>query len=78
MSSTEKSNESLSHDNTSLEADLERNKIEPPTEDVIDDESEYITGLPLALMVLALCMAVLLVGLVCHSAFAPSSDTDFE
>lgn len=64
MSSTEKSIESLSHDHTSLEGDLEQNKTEPAAEQVAEDETQYITGLPLALMVLALCMAVLLVGLV--------------
>jgi hypothetical protein len=33
-------------------------------ETVVEDESEYITGIRLYLIILGLCMAVLLVGLV--------------
>jgi F0F1-type ATP synthase membrane subunit c/vacuolar-type H+-ATPase subunit K len=69
MSSTEKSTESISHDNTSLEGDLEQNKAKPAAEEVAEDDTQYITGIPLVLMVLALCMAVLLVGLVCALLF---------
>ncbi|KAF8865990.1 MFS general substrate transporter [Acephala macrosclerotiorum] len=55
--------EAHSHDNTSLEGDLEQNKPEPAAEDVVEDESQYMTGFKLALMMIGLCMAVLLVGL---------------
>jgi hypothetical protein len=40
---------------------------EKPTsaiETVVEDESEYITGIRLYLIILGLCMAVLLIGLV--------------
>ncbi|KUJ19995.1 major facilitator superfamily transporter [Mollisia scopiformis] len=63
MSSTEKSPEGLSHDNTSTEEALEQDKHESAVEEPIEDESQYITGFRLALMLVALCMAVLLVGL---------------
>jgi hypothetical protein len=43
-------------------------KTAPATEAEVEDESEYISGIRLYLMVLGLCMAVLLIGLVslCH------------
>lgn len=64
MPSTEKSMEAHSHDNTSLEGDLEQNKPKPAAEEVVEDDSQYMTGFKLALMMMGLCMAVLLVGLV--------------
>ncbi|KAE8450205.1 hypothetical protein EG329_006986 [Mollisiaceae sp. DMI_Dod_QoI] len=63
MSPLEKSIVARSHDNTSLDGDLEQNKPEPDAEESIEDESQYITGFKLALLMIGLCMAVLLVGL---------------
>jgi hypothetical protein len=40
-------------------------KPSPDSEAGADDESEYITGIKLYLIILGLCMAVLLIGLVC-------------
>ena len=37
----------------------------PATEAEVEDESEYITGIRLYLIIMGLCMAVLLIGLVC-------------
>jgi hypothetical protein len=34
------------------------------TEAIVEDDSEYITGIRLYLIILGLCMAVLLIGLV--------------
>ncbi|PVH78622.1 MFS general substrate transporter [Cadophora sp. DSE1049] len=53
--------DSSSQDNSSL--DPEKNTPEPATEEPVEDESEYLTGLKLSLVVLGLCLAVLLVGL---------------
>ena len=39
-------------------------KPTPRTEAEVEDESEYITGIRLYLIILGLCMAVLLIGLV--------------
>lgn len=64
MSSLEKSTDALSHDNTSIAGDLEQNKPEPAVEEPAEDDSQYITGVKLGLVMLGLCMAVLLVGLV--------------
>ncbi|CZR59097.1 related to MFS toxin efflux pump (AflT) [Phialocephala subalpina] len=63
MSSTEKSMKAHSHDNTSTEDDLEQNKPEPAAEEPVEDERQYMAGVKLALMMMALCMTVLLVGL---------------
>lgn len=36
----------------------------PATQEEVEDESEYISGIRLYLIILGLCMAVLLIGLV--------------
>ena len=62
----EVSNSSL--DNCQHDGEIVTPKAEEkPTlaiETVVEDESEYITGIRLYLIILGLCMAVLLVGLV--------------
>ena len=54
--------DSFSQDHSSL--DPEKNTTDPVIEEPIEDESEYLIGLKLSLVVLGLCLAVLLVGLV--------------
>lgn len=39
-------------------------KAAPATEAEVDEESEYMTGIKLYLIILGLCMAVFLIGLV--------------
>lgn len=39
-------------------------KTTPATQEQVEDESEYVSGIRLYLIILGLCMAVLLVGLV--------------
>jgi hypothetical protein len=39
-------------------------KTAPATETEVDEESEYVTGIKLYLIILGLCMAVFLIGLV--------------
>jgi flavin-binding protein dodecin len=41
-------------------------KVAPTIKAEVDEESEYITGIKLYLIILGLCMAVFLIGLVCR------------
>lgn len=53
-------------DDTSLdeEKSIQKEEATPETED--EDEEEYLSGIKLGLIVLGLCLAVLLIGLVCY------------
>lgn len=55
--------DSASQDHSSL--DPEKNIPKRAVEEPVEDGSEYLTGLTLGLVVMGLCLAVLLVGLVC-------------
>ena len=48
--------------------DQEKNATDPAVEEHEEDESGYISGIRLGLIVLGLCLAVLLVGLVSLSS----------
>jgi hypothetical protein len=52
------------HDGKFVNAEAEP-KDAPGNEAEVEDESEYISGVRLYLIILGLCMAVLLIGLVC-------------
>jgi len=52
------------HDGEAVTTETEP-KAAPRNEAETDDESEYITGIRLYLIILGLSMAVLLIGLVC-------------
>ena len=52
------------HDGKVLAAEMDP-KSAPANEAEVEDESEYISGVRLYLIILGLCMAVLLIGLVC-------------
>lgn len=68
MSSKGLAVDTSSHESTSLDLDIEKSS-QPVTlaHDESDDESGYLSGLKLGLVMLGLCLAVLLVGLVCNS-----------
>jgi hypothetical protein len=52
---------------------------EPTTREEIEDESEYLSGIRLGLIVLGLCLCVLLVGLVSNVEVGHSNiTTDFK
>jgi hypothetical protein len=83
MSSTEKAIDALSTspDNSSL--DPEKSTPQPLSEQELEDDSEYLTGIRLGLVVMGLCLSVLLVGLdnsilatVRHAHFLLSNSHD--
>jgi hypothetical protein len=52
-------------DNSQRDAEIDTPEVEEkPASAEAEDESEYITGFRLYLIILGLCMAVLLIGLV--------------
>ncbi|KAL2068221.1 hypothetical protein VTL71DRAFT_16319 [Oculimacula yallundae] len=61
MALKENTLDSASQDHSSL--DPEKHEPKPAVGETVEDDSEYLTGLKLALVVLGLCLAVLLVGL---------------
>lgn len=61
------------HDGEIVTPDVEE-KAAPATQAEVEDESEYITGVRLYLIILGLCMAVLLIGLVCYNPWEGSED----
>jgi hypothetical protein len=75
MSSTPKSvevdSDLVGSQQDSIFVDQEKNTTDPAVEQETDDESGYISGIRLGLIVLGLCMAVLLVGLVILSSQIP-------
>lgn len=78
----EAGNSSASLDNSQHDGEIATPEIEgkvaPAKETEVEDESEYISGIRLYLIILGLCMAVLLIGLVCCSCWEGLGDkTDF-
>jgi hypothetical protein len=78
MPAFEKSVASVSPD----ESDIDPERAAPPeptTGEEAEDESEYLSGIRLGLIVLGLCLCVLLVGLVSKIAVDhPNVTTDFN
>jgi hypothetical protein len=78
MPDSEKSVASASPD----ESIFDPEKVAPPeptTGEEIEDESEYLSGIRLGLIVLGLCLCVLLVGLVSKVEVGHSNiTTDFK
>ncbi|CZT50268.1 related to transporter (major facilitator superfamily) [Rhynchosporium secalis] len=62
MSLKESNIDSASQDHSPLDPEKQTSDA-PATKQAVDDESEYLTGVTLGLVVLGLCLAVLLVGL---------------
>ena len=64
------------HNGKAVTAKIEP-KVELENEAEAEDESEYISGVRLYLIILGLCMAVLLIGLVCCLQAHCSTKADF-
>jgi hypothetical protein len=78
MLGSEKSVASASPDESILDPE-KAPPPEPTTGEEVEDESEYLSGIRLGLIVLGLCLCVLLVGLVSHVAVGhPDITTDFN
>jgi hypothetical protein len=78
MPASEKSIASASPDESILDPEKAA-PPEPTTGDEAEDESEYLSGIRLGLIVLGLCLCVLLVGLVSNVAVDhPNVTTDFN
>jgi hypothetical protein len=78
MPDSEKSVASVSPDESILDPEKAATP-EPTTGEEIEDESEYLSGIRLGLIVLGLCLCVLLVGLVSKVAVGhPDVTTDFN
>jgi hypothetical protein len=63
MSSTEKAIDASSTSPDNISLDPEKSTPQPLSEQELEDDSEYLTGIRLGLVVMGLCLSVLLVGL---------------